>query len=161
MVYRDPVWKQEKFFLGLDRSKLCVLCLGPKDKNAILDGTFPSCTPLHRSQIFKQKQIVLIHWRLIVFLLIWALEYGVGWGWVGLSAVHTHTLSHTHTPSKHSITLQTRECQITKHAISVEWIKIIWFSLIIYELWSLPYMWVGVWVGGWLGGWVGWWVKIK
>ena len=47
---------------------------------------------------------------------------------------------------------------ISKNSITLELIEIFQFCLKIWNLWRLPYPWVGVWFGGWVGGWVGWWV---
>ena len=42
--------------------------------------------------------------------------------------------------------------QIIKNCINLDLIKIIQFSLKIYDLLTHPHIWVGVWVVGWMGG---------
>ena len=64
---------------------------------------------LHRFQIFKQNQIILIHSSVMEFLLIpevlslgkWQVG-GLGWGWVWECGVsHACTSMHTHACCKH------------------------------------------------------------
>ena len=42
---------------------------------------------------------------------------------------------------------------ITKYRINLDLIKIIQFSVKIYDLLRYPHLWVGVWVNGWVNGW--------
>ena len=44
--------------------------------------------------------------------------------------------------------------QILKNQINLDLIKIIQFSLKIYDLLTHPHLWVGVWVDGWVNMWV-------
>ena len=78
------MWKQEKFYLGPDRSELCVLLGHPllhTTSSRNRKGFFTD----HKS--FKQNWIISICSRLIAFLVIWAPQVWE-WGYPHMHCMH-------------------------------------------------------------------------
>ena len=78
MVYQIAAWKHENFYLGAHRSKKHVL-FWPKSTKCYLWWDSPplwtkpnlnKCRNMQRSQIFKQKWIILIRSSFIAYLVI-------------------------------------------------------------------------------------------